>query len=98
MREYNVLLDDIDAYLCHKVLGWRIGLAKFQQGLYYLPWTDFSKWQGDVYKVAILRTTSEEKIMEAHMRMGHPSFFLLKHMYSHLFKDIVFEKQMCEAC
>ena len=32
------------------------------------------------------------------MRMGHPSFFLLKHMYSHLFKDIVFEKLICEAC
>ena len=35
--------------------------------------------------------------MEAHMRMGHPSFFLLKHMYSHLFKDIIFEKLICEA-
>ena len=31
------------------------------------------------------------------MRMGHPSF-LLKHMYSHLFKDIVFEKLICKAC
>ena len=27
MREYNVLFDDINAYLCHKVLRWRIGLA-----------------------------------------------------------------------
>ena len=32
------------------------------------------------------------------MRMGRPSFFLLKHMYSHLFKDIVLEKLICEAC
>ena len=72
MKEYNVLFDDIDAYLCHKVLGWRIELAKVQQGLYYLPRTDFSKWQGDVSKVAALRTTSEEKIMEVHMGMTIP--------------------------
>ena len=76
MREYNVLFDDINAYLCNKVLGWRIGLAKVQQGLYYLPQTDFTKWQGDVSKVAALKTTSEEKIMEVHMRSIIKGFIL----------------------
>ena len=37
IEEYNILFYDIDAYLCHKVGGWRIGLAKVQHGLYYLP-------------------------------------------------------------
>ena len=37
MKDHNILFDDIDAYLCHKVHGWRIGLAEVQQCLYYLP-------------------------------------------------------------
>ena len=38
MKDYNILFDDIDAYLCHKVHGWKTRLPKVQQGLYYLPW------------------------------------------------------------
>ena len=38
IKEYTVLFDDLDAYLCNKVQRWRIGLAKIQQDVFYLPW------------------------------------------------------------
>ena len=86
IKDYNILFDDIDAYLCHKVHEWKIGLAKVQQGLYYLPWKNPIKATGS--NVAIVQTSPKEKIMEIHQRMGHPSFHLLKKMYPHLFKDL----------
>ena len=97
LKDYHILFDDINAYLCHKVLGWKIGLAKVQHGLYYLPRTDLSTMRGAGLKVAVVRTPPEGRIREAHMRMGHPSFSLLKHMYGHLFKEVHFEKLICEA-
>ena len=40
LKNYSILFDDLDAYLCSKVEGSRIGLAKIKQGLYYLPGLD----------------------------------------------------------
>ena len=60
MRDHNILFDDIDAYLCHKVHGWRIGLAKFQQGFYYLPWKNPIKAAGS--KVATVQIPAKEKL------------------------------------
>ena len=79
MKDYNILFDNIDAYLCHKLHGWKIGLAKVQQGLYYLPWKNPIKAVGS--KVATVQISSKEKIMEIHLGIGHPSFHLLKKMY-----------------
>ena len=31
LRAYNILFDDIDAYLCHKEFGWKIGLADMRE-------------------------------------------------------------------
>ena len=98
MQEYNILFDNMDAYLCHKAHRWRIGLAKVQNGLYYLPRTDPSTIQGADSRVAAIKTPSEDIIMETHMRMGHPSFSLLKKLYPNLFKDVILEKLICEAC
>ena len=33
IKEFNILFNDIDAYLCHKVHGWKIGLAKSKRSL-----------------------------------------------------------------
>ena len=100
LKNYSILFDDLDAYLCSKVQGLRIGLAKIKQGLYYLPGLDSqSPGAGDL-KMALIQvaTTSMEPVMELHNRMGHPSFHLLKQMYPHMFKDIKFELRTCDAC
>ena len=95
MKDYNILFDDIDAYLCHKVHGWKTGLAKVQQGLYYLPRSWKNPLKTAVFlaesKLATVQTSSKEKIMEIHQRMGHPSFHLLKKMYPYLFEKIEFD-------
>ena len=88
LREYNILFDDVDAYLCHKKLGWKIGLAKVQHGLYYLPCQSSGRIIETEPKVAAVKTSSEEEIMDVHQRMGHPSVYLLKHMDPHLFMNI----------
>ena len=98
LRAYNILFDDIDAYLCHKELGWKIGLAKVQNGLYYLPCQSSGGSMETELKVAEVKLSSEEEIMDIHQRMGHPSFYLLKHMYSHLFKNIDISTIVCDAC
>ena len=33
LTKYSILFDNFDAYLCHKVQGLKIGLAKIKQGL-----------------------------------------------------------------
>ena len=98
LREYNILFDDVDAYLCHKELRWKIGLAKVQHGLYYLPCQSSRRIMETEPKVAAVKTSSEEEIMDVHQRMGHPSFYLLKHMYPHLFKNIDISTTVCDAC
>ena len=94
LRAYSILFDDIDAYLCHKELGWKIGLAKVQRGLYYIP----CHRSMEELKVVAVKSSSEEEIMDIHRRMGHPSFYLLNHMYSHLFKGIDISTIVCDAC
>ena len=37
-KEHTVLFDGLSVFLCNKVHGWKIGLARLQQGLYFLPW------------------------------------------------------------
>ena len=64
---YKVLqrLDHLDAYLCSKVHGSRIGLAKIKQGLYYLPGLDSRSPVAGGLKVASVQasTTLVEPIM-----------------------------------
>ena len=98
MKEYNILFDDIHAYLFHKVDGWKIGLAKVQKVLYYLPRGTSNAMVGAESPMTTRRATSKEMVLEIHQRMGHPSFHLLKHMYPHLFKDIKNDEFICDAC
>ena len=98
IKEYNILFDDIHAYLCHKVDGWKIGLARVQKGLYYLPGSTSHALIGAEPQKNTRKATSKEVILEIHKRMGHPSFSLLKHMCPHLFKDIKNIELICDAC
>ena len=98
IKEYNILFDDIDAYLYQKVDGWRFGLAKVQHGLYYLPWGSSNVMIGAGSPVAIRKATPKETILEIHQRMGHLSFHTLKHMYPYLFKHFQINDFICDAC
>ena len=60
LRKYNTLFDDVDAYLCHKELGWKIGLAKVQHGLYYLPCQSSGRIMETEPKVADVKISSDE--------------------------------------
>ena len=99
LTDYRIVFDDLDAYLCHKVQRLRIGLARIQHGLYYLLGADPSIIPTVGSKVAsVEQAFPKGTIMEIHQRMGHPSFHLLKKMYSHQFKNIDFNSIVCEAC
>ena len=96
LKNYSILFDDLDAYLCSMVHGSRIRLVKVKKGLYYLPGFDSRSSLATGLKVA--STILVEPIMELHHRMGHPSFHLLKQMYPHMFKDIQVKSLTCNAC
>ena len=100
LTNYSILFYDLEAYLCSKVNGLKIGLAKIRQGLYYLPGIDTQPSVAGSLKAASVQTSSAqlEQIMELHHQMGHPSFYLLKQLYPHLFKTIDFEFLVCDAC
>ena len=100
LTDYSILFDDLDAYLCSKVNGSRIGLAKIRHGLYYLPEIDSQSPVAGGLKVASVQAslTQLEPIMELHHQMGHPSFYLLKQIYPHIFKNINFESLIYDAC
>ena len=100
LTNYSIIFDDLDAYLCSKVNGSTIGLAKIRQGLYYLPAINPQSPVAGGLKVTSVQTPSAqlEPIMELHHQMGHPSFYLLKQMYPHMFKNIDFESLICDAC
>ena len=99
LTDYRIVFDDLDAYLCHKVQRSRIGLARIQHGLYYLLGADPSIIPTAGSKVASTKQVfPNSTLMEIHQRMGHPSFHLLKQMYSHQFKNIDFNSIVCEAC
>ena len=86
LKDYSIIFYDLDAYLCSKVHGSRIGLAKIKQGLYYLPGLDPKSHVASSLKVVSVQASKSlvEPIMELHHKMGHPSFHLLKQMYPHM--------------
>ena len=100
LKDYNILFDDLDAYLCSKVNRSRIGFAKIKQGRYYLPGLDPKSLVADGLKVVSVQpsTTRIEPIIELHHKMGHPSFHLPKQMYPLIFKDTQLEILICVAC
>ena len=97
LTEYQIIFDDIDAYLFHKVQKSRIGLARIQHGLYYLLGANPALGLTAGSKAASAEALPKT-LMEVHQRMGHPSFHLLKQMYPHEFKNIDVNSILCESC
>ena len=47
---------------------------------------------------AVNSTPKEEEVILLHIRLGYPSFTLLKIMCPHLFKGLSGDKLICDAC
>ena len=97
-KEHIVLFYGLSAFLCNKVHGWKIGLARLQQGLYFLPWEASKDGREVEHKVTALTSVFEGEIMRIHQRMGHPFFEIVKQMYPNLFKNVALDDLVCEAC
>ena len=57
MDEYKIIFDDVDAFLCNKFQGWRIGLAEVLYGLYYLSHTTLSPQRETKFKITMVTNT-----------------------------------------
>ena len=77
--------------------GKRIGSAKIIDGLYYFDGDSSinKKAQG---LSSVSSTTMYEQIMLWHLRLGHPSFPYLKHLFPTLFRGLDFSSFYCESC
>ena len=71
MNEYQILFDDVNTFPCNKVHGWKIRLAKFHCGLYYIHPTPLSVERKTDSKVAAVTSiTAREKITLLHRGLG----------------------------
>ena len=84
--------------MCNKVHGWKIGLARLKQGLYFLPWEASKDGREVEHKVTAFSSVFVGEIMKIHQRMGHASFEIVKQMYPNLFKNVTLDDLVCEAC
>ena len=66
IKAYNILFYVIHAYLCNKVDGWKIRLAKVQKGLYYLPEGISNAMMGAEPPMTTRRGTAKEMVLEIH--------------------------------
>ena len=77
LDEYRIIFDDFDVFLYNKVHGWRTGLAKVHNGLYYIHNTHVDTVKEVEDKVTVVTTNSvAKKIHWLHKRLGHPSLLL----------------------
>src|ERR1044072_7894907 len=72
--------------------GKTIGLAKEQDGLYYLPHKE-SKCHH-----AISESWANSQIWLQHRRLGHPPSRMLKSLFPHLFSTLSVESFHCDVC
>ena len=59
---------------------WKIGLARLQQGLYFLPWEASKDGREVEHKVTAFSFVFEGEIKRIHERMGRTSFEIVKQM------------------
>ena len=76
-------------------LGRRIGLAKERSGLYHL---ESSQKTSNNLSLSFLSFSNKDTIWLYHLRLGHPSFKVLKVMFPHLFQGLDISKFHCETC
>ena len=75
-----------------------IGSAKMIDDLYYFDDNHFSSKQVQGLSGIVSSTSVREKIMLWHLRLGHPSFPYLKHLFPSLFKNLDCNSFHCESC
>ena len=75
----------------------KIGSAKLIDGLYYFD-GDFSSNKKAQGLSSVSSNSVYEQIMAWHLRLGHPSFPYLKHLFPHLFKCLECSSFYCESC
>ena len=88
--------------------GWKTGLARIHDGLYYLPSCRDTKKlirstsNNEVYTPSTLAAMDtkrkEENIWLLHQRLGHPPCQILKHMYLDVFQGFRIEHFVCDVC
>jgi len=82
--------------------GKMIGSAKESGGLYYLNIGSASqlpsKTISSCFESFSILNNKDDNIMTWHLRLGHPSFRYLKHLFPKLFHNKNFSTFKCEAC
>ena len=77
--------------------GMMIGRAKAIGGLYYFEDIFSSNKEVQAYS-SMSSNPKLDKIMEWHLRLGHPSFSYLRHLFPQLFKGVDCALLQCETC
>ncbi|XP_038877849.1 embryogenesis-associated protein EMB8 isoform X4 [Benincasa hispida] len=75
-----------------------IGTARHDGGLYFLTDDVFSRNDYRTSLVSLKFSTSENNYLLWHYRLGHPNFQYMKHLFSHLFRNINVSSLKCEVC
>ena len=74
-----------------------IGRAKEIGGLYYFTDTIPRNKKVQAYS-SMSSNPTLDKIIEWHLRLGHPSFYYLRHLFPDLFKGVNCSLLQCETC
>ena len=78
--------------------GMMIGNARLIDNLYYFDDNRFENKQVEGFIGSVRSILVHDQIMLWHNRLGHPSFFYLKHLFPCLFKGLDCASFDCETC
>ena len=73
----------------------RIGLVKERNGLYHL---ELSQKTSNNLSLSFLSSSNKDAIWLYHLRLDHPSFRVLKVMFTYLFQGSYVSEFHCETC
>ena len=75
-----------------------IGSARILDGLYYFDEKAFQKEQVQSFVASVSSFSVYEKLMLWHHKLGHPSFFYLRHLFPSLFREVDCNLLHYESC